>query len=809
MNNQGLTYRMGEAERGMVLCGFGTGGIEVGTDGAFHHPSFHNNFVESREIKRMAPGSFFAVRAKTPRRTVCKMLQSYSPYSVPGISGLSYRGHFPFVDIVYEDDDLPVRLSLEAFCPFAAFDAKHSALPVVIFTFNLGNPTDETIEASVAFSWNNDIGITAKWGIFGNANQSKSAAGLTGLLMTTTRKDSVRGDQYAVVLIEDDAVKPSVLPSWNGSGRGEEFWTPFSETGDLPEEAAGGDTGALAARVELEPGGEKQVRFILAWYMPNHRDSGGTFRGHMYCNWFDGAWDVAEYAADRVARLREKSLEWQSLIYDSSLPDWLKETLVNNTYILPRASWWTKDDTFMLFEALSCCTTNPPALWYYDFHPLIQMFPGLSPKRQELLARYQLETGEVPTFCGRDSLDEPTYRSFRPMNSTAYAIACYMDYLWAGGRPLLERTYESARSAIRLSMTFDTDGDRLPNVNGAHDQAWDTWPMFGTAVYVCQFWLVALRAGEEMARVMGDSEFERECREWFDTARKNYEDQLWNGEYYSLYRDSRWGDYSSTCFLGQFFGQVIANLLGLGDLFPREHIIKGLQSINRLNVADSPYGATTGVKPDGRRDVTSTSNAQSCCLTPCEIFEYAAACIQAGLADIGMNAARKICEFMAYKKKAPWHSLLLMYPDTGELFYGTHYIDDLTVWSILPAVLGLSFDVANRAMTIRPNIIPVKAPVFSAMFYGMAEYRETRDGGLLTAELKLDNRRDAAAELQQLATRFDGASVASVEIVGPGGERRAVSEYDLDAGTLRIKERLVLDPGTSLLVMKGRPRTTP
>lgn len=827
MKDWGWKYKMGEGELGVMLCGFGTGGIELGSDGAFHHAShLHNRFPEVQQ-DWTEPGSFFAVWARDSQGTYCKMLQADSNYQVAQISDLTYRGHFPFVDIEYCDPDLPVQVSLEAFSPIIPYDLKNSAIPAAIFTFTIENPSENAVEAAVAFSWTNDVGLTSTFKCHDNFNEPKSADDLVGIAMRTKRRDLAADDHYAFVALDDGTAKITRLVGWSGGGKGDEFWQPFSESGELPEKqapgdkgkgpeavwqtdgtyvlAGGGTTGSLAAKVELAPGESKQVRFLLAWYMPNHYDRGNMFRGHIYTNWFQDAWEIAEYVRNRMEYLHSKSLEWQGMIYDSSLPDWLKETLVNNLYILPRATWWTKDDTMMTYEALTCTAAWPPVLWFYNCHPMVQLFPELSVKLQEMCSRYQLESGELPQYCGQDSLDQPIYTNFRPQNSYSYAVAVYMDYLWIGGKELLEKTYESAKKAIQFTMTLDTDEDCLPNVNGAHDQAWDTWPMFGSAVYVCQFWLVALRAGIEMARVMGDKEFEKECQEWYDKALKNYEEQLWNGEYYVLYHDHKYGDYSSTCFLGQFFGQMMAYLLGFGDLFPRERIVKGLESVNRLNVADTPYGGTTGIKPDGRQDVTSAGNAQSHALTACEIYPYTGACLQVGLGEMGMEASRQISEFLAYKKKDPWHSLLLMYPETGELFYGSHYIDNLDVWCLLPSVAGMTVNVDQGMLSLKPNLDPLTVPIFSTIFYGMLSYRSEKKGDRVVAiELKLDNRQKDLVQIPRFVTRFPGKQVSSIECRSPVGKMTQIEKFSLaEDGELVFGETLTLVPGETAIIIKA------
>jgi len=442
--------------------------------------------------------------------------------------------------------------------------------------------------------------------------------------------------------------------------------------------------------------------------------------------------------AEHGERLRAGSLGWQEAIYSSSLPRWLQEALVNYLYVLPRCSWWTKDGTFSLYESINCPTMEAASLRLYSCWPVAMLFPELEVKETELLTRYQRENGQISTFVGHNSIGDPIYGRFEVEDIPGFILSAYLDYRWVGGNVVLDRFYDAVKRAVQYGVTLDTDGDCLPNVNGV-DHAWDTWPMFGTAGYVALFWLVALRAGEEMAVAKGDGAFAKECRQWFQTGRENFEEQLWTGEYYALYRDITTGDYSSTCFLEHLHGLLFARVLGLGEVLSPERVALALKAIDRLNVADSPFGATSGVKPNGRRDVTSNpSSPQSRALIPCSIFPYASLCVLEGMPQMGLAPAQQVCEHMADRKKDPWRSLLLMYPDTGEHFYGTHYIDNLNVWSLLVALTGFRIDLEQKTVWLSPAFDEMTAPLFSSLVYGIMRYR-IGDG---TLHLSIENLRD-------------------------------------------------------------------
>jgi len=796
-----IRYRLGETTRGVPLGGLGTGSLELGVDGSLGQSLLQNNWVGSaaKQLERLSPASFLAVAVEREGASQVRLLQGSSPLALPVVKDLSYAGHFPFADIDYDVSDLGITLHLEAFSPFIPYDARNSAIPVIAFTFCVTNTGREPAAVSLAFSWANDLGANGSRGPYGNRNAPREEPGLRGLHSATTRRDFRGQDQYAVALVGDHAAF-TCLPKWSLRGNGEEFGRLFTAHG-LPQaqepaskpcnHQPGVVPGAVAATLRLQPGETETVTFLLTWFMPNHRDFDGNHLGHVYSNWFSDAWDVARYLARNLDDLRERSRQWQRVIADSALPDWLQNALVNNLAFLARGTWWTRDGRFTVFESLNCPLMEPSVLRLYGGFPFVFMFPELSRNSLDQETAYQHATGEIPSFLGKAALGDPQYGCFPHQSNCAFVLMVFYHYRYDGGAAYARRMFPAVKNAIRFLQTLDDDGDFLLNNHGI-DQGWDTWPMRGTVSYINGHWLTTLAAGEELARVFGDEEFSRECREWRERAAASFEKQLWTGEYYALFRDASTGDYSATCFLGQFYGHLFARLLDLPDSLPPEHVVLGLKAIHRLNVADTPYGATTGIKPNGERDRSSTHNAQSWSLTPCELFPYTAACCFEGLAEMGLKASEKFCRFLEQKARAPWQSWLLMYPDTGELFYGVDYVDNLNVWAIPVALLGFRCDVERGELTFAPALDACKIPVFSPVFYGSAEYEATGR----QVRLILTNARPEPTRLRSLRVRFPGQSVKVTSTLD-------IARSEVIASFAVLTGEMVLKPGVSEILLRN------
>jgi len=89
----------------------------------------------------------------------------------------------------------------------------------------------------------------------------------------------------------------------------------------------------------------------------------------------------------------------------------------------------------------------------------------------------------------------------------------------------------AVKDAIAYLRQFDHSGG-IPENSGYPDQTYDSWVVRGVSAYSGGLWLAALRAGEETAHILGDSQTATEYHELFAKGQKTYISQLWNGEYF-------------------------------------------------------------------------------------------------------------------------------------------------------------------------------------------------------------------------------------------------------------------------------------
>ncbi|GEM_PF-1133479 len=465
----------------------------------------------------------------------------------------------------------------------------------------------------------------------------------------------------------------------------------------------------LVAQTLLKPGEEKWVTFAFAWHFPTWQSSDGKLCRHRYAVRFQDAQSVATFALANAQKIERRIIAWQERIYGSDLPDWLKDALINGLYSLARNTWWLDDGRFFHNESFTGCSVTETLVCRFNgsFATLL-LFPELEKRTMREFARFQKDDGEIPFGFGIPmGLEAPMFRVQHPIVSTEWVLMVWRDYLWTGDKQFLRDLYPHVKKAIGFAMTLDKDGDSLINDDPGSEKSWpngwpahqyyDQWPWFGTSAYVAGIGLAALRAAEEMAKVMGDAEFARYCRKHFEQGRKAYDEKLWNGRYYRLYHDPQRNRKSETCLTNQLCGQWYAWLCDLGELHPMERIVSALKSIAKLNMKATKWGAVSGVMPDGMPDESGGWQSKEVVIG--EVWNFATTTLftsrarvpsradkSAGrgsptLHQIGLTAAERVYRALL-QSEMMWNQHFNHSAKDASPVWGSHYYSNLCLWAL-------------------------------------------------------------------------------------------------------------------------------
>ena len=114
----------------MHLGGIGTGNIEIGCDGQFTRWQLFNTLADG-----FVP-LMFAVKAGD----VVRLLQTEGGADWPRVKQIEMVGEYPIATLKFVDADLPVKLELSAFTPFAPLDSRVSSMPLAALVFKATEP---------------------------------------------------------------------------------------------------------------------------------------------------------------------------------------------------------------------------------------------------------------------------------------------------------------------------------------------------------------------------------------------------------------------------------------------------------------------------------------------------------------------------------------------------------------------------------------------------------------------------------------------------------------------------------------------
>lgn len=586
----------------------------------------------------------------------------------------------------------------------------------------------------------------------------------------------------------------TVLPEWDNLG---DFLHIFRQDGRLNVQTPGkpyplglGWHGSVASRFELEPGTSKTVTFLVTWCFHNHPNG-----GRMYANWFDGAQAVAGYVGKHIDRLYGETKLWHDTYYDSTLPHWLLDrlhapiaNLATNT-----CQWW-KNGRFWAYEGVGCCHGTCTHVWNYE-HGLARLFPEMERSAREMqdLGVALQESGCVG-FRGN--------KAYAADGQAGTILKCYREHLLSADDRFLKRNWKKIKKALSYSIEQDGNDDGL--IENSQHNTFDI-NFEGANTFVGSLYLAALRAGEEMARLVGDNDFADRCRTIYAAGRDLTMKKLWNGEYFihevDLAKHPK-HQYGTGCLSDQLFGQGWAHQVGLGYIYPCEAVRTALESVFKYNWAPDvgpqnmvhkpqrvfarpgEGGLFTCTWPKGNRPTTPV-------LYKNEIWtgiEYQAAghMLWEGLVTQALTIIRAIHERYDGAKHNPWN----------EVECGDHYARALASWGCLVGLEGYVYDGPAGQVGFAPRLTPeeFKAPFTAAEGWGT-----------------LAQKRQADRQVQRIAVTWgklavrelhfalpENAKLAGATVTAAGRPADVQARQTDNRVTLRLADKVTIPAGAEI-----------
>jgi len=836
------------------LGGIGAGSIGLGGRGQLRDWEIYNRPDQGRSPEYAFPAiRVQAGHAKPVTRVLeARLLPPYAsasglgPANAPGLSRLAratFTGEFPLAHIAFQDPRLPVHVSLDAFSPFIPLDPDSSGLPVAVLRYRVSNPGAAKATVSIAFSLDNPVAAATGGGRRGADTRTNEfrrspdtdSAGLQGLYMTNPAlaETDLNHGSFALCLLKPGDGRVTYLRGWPAAkwwASPTLFWDDFSDDGRLgPEAAQRKPTGSLCLEREIPAGGEAEYAFLLSWHFPNRTPAGSGWTaprgqenaviGNYYCTRFPDAWAAAEHAARELPELEKRTRSFAAAMRESTLPAALRDAATANlSTLVTQTCFRTADGEFHGFEGCNdhsgCCFGNCLHVWNYETTTQY-VFPSLARSLRKAAFGYaQDEQGGMrfrqllPDGGGRSGVAAAD-------GQMGQIIKTLLDWRLSGDTAWLRGHWPNIRRAISFAwIPGGWDPNRDGVLEGVQHTTYDV-EFYGPNPLCGIYYLGALRAAEEMARVLGDADAAKEYRGLFEKGSAWIDENLFNGEYYiqkvrgipkSEIAPTTVGDMGADnpeqpefqlgegCLADQLIGQYLADLAGLGPLLDPAHIRKALESIRQYNHRANLFEHDSVQRIYALNDEAAVLICDyGKAARPRIPFPYyaeawtgieylvAAQFIHAGMVREGVETVEDVRRRHDGERRNPWDE-----PECGH-----HYARAMSAWSSVVEYSGFDYHAAPGSLTLAPK---ADSPRFASFWsagsgWGLFSLAAGRtEIGVTEGSLRLKTIRLPRA----------GAGAASVTLNGRAVAHRASRQ---GAGvTVTLAEETVIPAGGKLVV---------
>ncbi len=535
--------------------------------------------------------------------------------------------------------------------------------------------------------------------------------------------------------------------------------------------------GVVGRKFTLKPGESATASFAVTWCMPNlyftrgAQAQDGTYEsyvkaarqwvGNYYAKRFADAAAVARFVAAEFERLAGQTRLWHRTYYDSTIPRWLLDRIGATTCNLATntCQWW-QNGRFWAWEGVGCCHGTCGHVWNYA-HGLARLFPELERSVREMQdfkagVGFREKDGAI-IFRGEN------FGMWAGDAQGGYILKAYREHLCSADDGFLRRLWPAVKKAMQFMIDQDGDADGL--IEGKQHNTYDI-DFYGPNTMVGSLYLGALRAAEEMAREMGDVEFAATCRRIFEHGKRNSVERLFNGEYFvqkvDLARHPK-HQYADGCLADQLFGQGWAHQVGLGYVYPREMVMKALQSIWKYDWAPDVARQNKAHPPQrwfaypGEAGLFTCTWPKSKHLGPNSVLyrdevwtgiEYQVANHMAweGMLTEALAICRAAHERYHPSKRNPFN----------EIECGDHYARSLAAWGMITSLSGFQYHGPRRHLGFAPRLKPddFKSVFTAAEGWGM-----------------IAQRRLGAIQVNKVAVKWGHVQVRTLALELPPGAR--------------------------------------
>ncbi len=732
---------------GMPLGGLGTGSVTIENDGTFGYSTIFSPVWGHDAGSDGSPAWRDIVWAKGENGLVERYVTdpgrgkiglpflslniegktwALSTRRLPGVFSadrIEYWGHYPCVSLEYETE-APVSVGFEAWCPFIPGDKETSSIPAAVFYVKVRNPTNSLKTGTIVMGFPGPCDHEVAGKSCSREIIQSCTSGFHGVevswgrdlgysLTTLTTSESHISDQTGLKPYNPTSPQYLIPPYVMNRQREEK-----SISLDVP--------------FIVSPGEEKTIVYFLSWYsrkwdsdFPYDGTADRSFTNH-YTEKFSDVRGVVEFIIHNHESLHRRICNWQSVIYnDDSLPEWLREGLINSLHLITKCSFWASassqglewskpEGVFSLVESTvadgqqSCI----PCDWYGNL-PIVYFYPELARTTLRAYKHLSRSDGAVPFTLGRglDLLNDQQWDRQRTLNGCCFVDL--VDRLWqsTGDMEVLEEFYPTAKNSVNYMLNLIPGSSGI--VSTAGDQWYESMAWPGLSSHVGGVRLAALEIMERMADATGDTAFREQCQKWIGKGKFLLEDNLWAQTHYRIFNDiqttkdverlqtpregaefiadvnSGSGTALDLILSHQLDGEWISDFHGVQGVFNKERIDRTLDTIARINGSLTTAGLLVVADPSGKE--TSYGGRMGGFSTmPASTFISSMNYLYEGKVEEGLEIAEACLHELVCEQGMTWDmpNILVGTKQQKARVYGTDYYQCLSLWGLPAAIHG-------------------------------------------------------------------------------------------------------------------------
>ena len=739
------------------LGGIGTGSIGLAGNGKlvdceiFNRPNRESIFkyssfcIKAEDEQQVVDYRFLT--GDSTRDFIGTMYRDYGRGVPDPIGGMKhfedvvFQSNFPFASLDFSDKRFPGAVTLEAFNPFIPSNSDDSSLPAAMFTVRVRNTSDKKLKYSVS------LNITSPFEKKGLhvLHTGEDATAIT-MHSAEENQDEV---QYGNMTIAADSAHPcSYQQNWfRGMHRDmptmfiNDFsaFGPFKNRAYEPEEKDYTDTASMCPSCVLEPGEETQLRFVVSWYVPNIHITlwEKVYKQKTYYSTcFADSKEVAAHCLRNWDRLYSDTARFADALSSSTLPECVADAIQGNLATLKTSTCLRMEDgSFWAWEGVfqneGSCHGTCQHVWAYAY-TMPFLFPDLERGVRANEYKYnQMESG-LMKFRMAPDFSNDGWEMACVDGQMGSVMQAYRDWKICGDTDWLRSCWPKIKLALEYAWSEKNphrwDPDRTGVITGRQHHTLDL-ELFGCYAWLTGFYHLALLAGAEMARAVGEPDKAEEYTALFQKGQKLLDEQTFNGSYFihkvdvtdgsvldNYTEDARktyWNDeigqlkyqIDQGCEIDQVLADWHADLIGLPHIFDQEHRKSALEAIYRYNyrsmsdysnpwrifVCNEEKGVVMCAWPEGTQKPKIPVLYTEECMTG---FEYAYACnmLQCGMEDKALEIVKSVRDRYDGEKRNPW----------AELEAGASYARAMASYAFLLTYSGFKFDLTKHMIGFVP-----------------------------------------------------------------------------------------------------------